>query len=561
MLKFTKQHIYLLISIILIALPNLLLIVIGEDSVIMSSIKKVAFLIFSMAFVLFPLILIKPKYYAVFGLIITPLMLFEFVNVYLFKVPSSEEAIASIFYTNLHETTELIKSNLIYLLFYIIIFIIQLFLVFKLKKQFKLHKKIRRLLFISSIFIFGVMYIRDYKIASKIDKYASFNDVINKTNYFYQVKLDKVFPLDILRKVSRFSKNLDKIKNYNKTIKNFKFNTSKKDTLSSSEIYVLILGETARKYNFGNFGYSRNTTPNLSKIKNLNLFTDVKSSANLTAISLPFIITRATPINFEVGFTEPAIINAYKEAGFKTYWLTNQPAGIGGVYGFYSRLADVYKSVAVSSDAAKLDEELFPELDIILQDLTTSKKFIIIHTQGSHFRYNFRHSEKFEKFKPVISKGLSIGDNNKSLKAEFTNSYDNSILYTDYILSEIIKKIEQTNTISFIYYISDHGENLFDDENEYFLHGFMQPSKYETDIPIMIWNSELYKNIYTDKIKALIAHRSSKISTINTFHTLLDLSNISYPEENLKKSFANKSFDTLQTRYILNPNKKLIKLD
>ncbi len=561
MFKFSKQHFYLALSISIIAIPNLLLIVIGEDSVILSPLKKIVFFIFSMAFVIFPLVILRPKYFAIFGVLIAPLILFELFNVITFKVPSSQEAFASLFYTNQHESYELAQSNLIYGILFIILLCTLIFISIKLKKEYKLHKKQKFIIFISSILIFGTMYLRDYKIAINNNKSEGFIATIQETNYHYSVKLNKVFPLAIFLKANRFSENLGKIKNYNHQIKDFRFASFKKDTLTESEIYVLVIGETARKHNFGIFGYQRNTTPILSKTKNLHLFSNVKSAANLTAISLPFIVTRATPQTYEIGTSEPAILNTYKEAGFKTYWLTNQPAGIGGVYGFYSRLADVYKSVAISMDAAVFDERLFPEFEAILNDTTATKKFIIVHTQGSHFRYNFRYPKEFEKYTPVVSKGLSISDNTVSLKTEFANTYDNSILYTDYILSEFIKRLQQKQRISYLYYISDHGENLFDDKNENFLHGFNQPTLYETDIPLIIWNSEYYKLTYPNKYNTLQRNNSSKISTTNTFHTLLDLSNISYPEENLKQSFASKQFDTLQTRYLLNPNKKVIKLD
>ena len=213
------------------------------------------------------------------------------------------------------------------------------------------------------------------------------------------------------------------------------------------------------------YNYKRKTSPNLDSISSIYAFKNVKSTANLTSLSIPFILTRATPKNPSLKFSEPAVINNFKEAGFKTYWISNQSAGVGSVFGFYSSLADVYKNTSVTLDSANYDETLFPFLKDVLSDKTSNKKFIVIHTLGSHFRYNYRYPKKFNKFKPAMSKGLSIKNSSDiSKKEELVNSYDNSILYTDYVISSFINQLKKQNAISYLYYISDHGESLGESE-------------------------------------------------------------------------------------------------
>jgi glucan phosphoethanolaminetransferase (alkaline phosphatase superfamily) len=561
MFKLSKQHFYLILIIALIMLPNLLLIAIGEDSVVASKLKKIVFFVFSVALILIPLLFIKPKYYAWISIVLTPFILFELYNVYTFKAPSSEEAIASIFYTNLYEGKELLKGNLIFVFIFIFILATQISLSLKIKRDFILPKKQKLVLFALIFLIFSALLSRDYSIASHFKKGTSFNEKIDFATSLFRNKLKKVFPSDNFIKLKMVREGIKNIKNYNETIQGFKFDAQKKDSVNQNEIYVLVIGETARKSNFGLYDYSRNTTPNLSKQNHLNVFNNVYSSANLTSLSIAHLLTRATPNNDNIKFTEPAIINAYKEAGFKTYWLSNQAAGLDNVFAFYSSLADYYKNIAVSIDVAKYDEDLLPHFETILADSTSTKKFIIIHTLGSHFRYNFRYPDEFEQFKPTLSKSISISGNSTKLKTETVNSYDNSILYTDFILSKIISKLEKTNSVSYMYYISDHGENLYDDENKYLMHGFLNPTQYEIEIPLFVWHSEKYMNQYPSKITYLQQRKYSKISSENTFHTLLDLSNITYKDEFLKHSFVNKQFDSLQVRYLLTPDKKVIKLD
>ncbi len=561
MFKLSKEHWFTFILVVLIALPNIFLVAIGEDSIVISNIKKTVYLAFSIAYIIIPLVLVKPKIYVLLSLFVTPLLVFELFNVLNFKAPSSEEMVATIFYTNYHETVEFAKSNISYLLLFLTILLVQVYLFFRIKRSFYLHKRLKMLVFVYAVLVFGILFLRDYMFAIKHNDTNSFAKNLLIANDQYVSKLYKVFPVSFYYNIKGVITGIQKINSYNETIKDFNYGAVKKDTLNIPEIYVLVIGETARKNNFHLLGYHRNTTPNLSKIKNLSYFSNVKSAANLTSLSMPFIVTRATPRTNTISVEEPAIINVFKEAGFKTYWLTNQPTGIGGITGFYSRLADSYKSIAVSVDVAKFDEFLLPELNAILEDTSNTKKFIVIHTLGSHFRYNFRYPKRFEKFTPTVSKTLSLNANNVSLKKEFVNSYDNSILYTDYILSEIIGRLENTKSVAYMYYISDHGENLYDDDREYLMHGLVNPTKYEIEIPLFVWKSDQYTNNYLIKSQVLEQNRNSRISTVNTFHTLLDLANITYKDERLSKSFANKQFDSLQIRYLLQTNKKVLKLD
>lgn len=129
------------------------------------------------------------------------------------------------------------------------------------------------------------------------------------------------------------------------------------------------------------------------------------------------------------------------------------------------------------------------------------------------------------------------------------------------MLSNFISKIKKQNAVSYLYYISDHGENLYDDDNAKLLHAYNIPTKYEIEIPLIIWTSEYYNKIYANKIKYLQQHLNSQISSTNTFHTLLDLSNIKYPAEKLHKSFVNKQFNSLQKILFYKIDKTILKLN
>ena len=124
-----------------------------------------------------------------------------------------------------------------------------------------------------------------------------------------------------------------------------------------------------------------------------------------------------------------------------------------------------------------------------------------------------------------------------------------------------INQLKKQNAVSYLYYISDHGENLYDDDRNKLMHGYVKATNYEIEIPLIIWTSKNYNRLFNNKISTLKNNLNSRINSANTFHTLVDMANIKYSSENLRKSFVNKKFDTLQKRYFYRSNKTVYKLD
>jgi len=556
-----KEYFFIFLLVVLLMTPNLLLILIGQDSVIATPIKKVGYLLFTLSFLIVPLSFIKPKSYFRLGLIVLVPACFEIFYIILSKSPSSQGVLAAtLFYSNKNEATEFLSKYYIYLLFFFPFIGSYIVLLKKISPETRLHSKLRWRIGIFSFIILGGIFSRDLKTSFALDK----NDLTSMKIYgaisFYEVKLYKTFPLGIFFKLLDIREGQDKVNNYNKNIEHFSFHSSKRDTIKGKETYVLVLGETARFSNFNINGYKRNTTPCSSKDPNILSFKNVMTGANLTSLSVPMLVTRDSPLNNTLKYTEASILKAFEEAGFKTFWLSNQ-GSFGSLYKIYEKQASFHKDISKSIDAINYDELLLPELKTVLGD-TASKKFIVLHTMGSHYRYSYRYPKSFREFKPDLDGSLSIAENNASYKKLYVNSYDNTILYTDFILNAISLKLKKTKGLSFMYYISDHGENLYDDSNNFFGHGFTNPTQYELHVPLIIWTSEKYRVTYPLKLECLNKNIDAKISSYNTFQTLLDLANIYYPKESLKQSFANPKFDTLQSRYFLKTDDKtVIKLD
>ena len=143
---------------------------------------------------------------------------------------------------------------------------------------------------------------------------------------------------------------------------------------------------------------------------------------------------------------------------------------------------------------------------------------------------------------------------------EITNSFDNSICYIDYYLNAILETLADIDAIYALIYISDHGEDLFDDARNLALHGLGTPTIYVAQVPMFVWTSVLYNEVYPEKQQNLIRNKSQKISTDNIFYSILDLANITYSHENLAKSFASETFRP-DKRRLLTTNNEVIDYD
>ena len=177
------------------------------------------------------------------------------------------------------------------------------------------------------------------------------------------------------------------------------------------------------------------------------------------------------------------------------------------------------------------DAELLPELDAVLSEGSSSKKFIVIHLTGTHFNYKNRYPDTFNIFKDTPFSNYPSDENFKII-----NDYDNAVLYTDYVVSEIIHKIKALNTKSFVLYLSDHGEELFKDHN---MAGHNEDISTQDmyDVPFLLWQSEDYKNQ-----KQLTVDVNRPYMLDDLFHSISDLLEITAKEVDLERSIFNTEF-------------------
>ena len=333
--------------------------------------------------------------------------------------------------------------------------------------------------------------------------------------------------------------------NYREASRDFKFDARSEHSATAPEVYVMVVGETARAHNFSLYGYPRNTNPLLAKTPGIKAFPNVTTQSNTTHKSVPMLLSAASAEDFERLFHEKGILAAFKEAGFHTVFISNQLPNHSFI-DFLGEQADEHYFLK-KEDALQgnhYDEDLLQKLDEILPKADASssahyhyryrKLFVVLHSYGSHFNYQERYPRSFAYFKPD-SRSEAKPENRRDL----LNAYDNTIRYTDYILHGIIERLQkwegvQTKTdgvydqpTSAMLYTSDHGENIFDDDRHLFLHAAPKASDYELHVPFIIWTSDGFSKQYPDILKALGENRSKQVqSSLSAFHTMLGIGGI-----------------------------------
>lgn len=296
------------------------------------------------------------------------------------------------------------------------------------------------------------------------------------------------------------------------------------DMSDNDIIGVFVIGESARYDHFGINGYKRDTTPNLEKISDLMNFKAI-SCASTTHLSVPCMLSRYGTKDLELVESESSILSPLTRLGFQTVFIGTQSIGksyrnkSGG--SFYDEVTfSLIPGGAIAMLPNDHDEKMLPYLEQYIKN--KGKKFIILHTTGSHWNYAMRYPKEFEEYKPNIETGVLTGDAASCSNEARINSYDNSILYTDFFLSEVINRLRDKK--AFVIYSSDHGESL--GERGILMHSAEQYVAEQREVPFMVWFSDSYKERYPRKWQSIQEKNGKEISHDYIFHSILDLLNI-----------------------------------
>lgn len=286
---------------------------------------------------------------------------------------------------------------------------------------------------------------------------------------------------------------------------------------SDSITVVFVIGESLRADHLQLNGYARETTPLLSGDSSVVSFPHIYTEECYTHTSIPVILTRADSITPDRAYTERSFISLFRKAGFHTSWLANQESVKNYVYFMNECDTLIYANSGKSMYVFDkwLDSDLLPFYENELSG-HHSRKFILLHTIGSHWWYESHYPDDFRKFEPVIKTRVVSSCTDE----ELINSYDNTIVYTDYIMSRLIKSLENRNAV--LIYLSDHGESL--GEDGMYLHG---ADHYTLHYPAcFVWMSDIYRKNYPEKWNAVKMNSRNSYRTDFLFHSILSAADI-----------------------------------
>ena len=293
------------------------------------------------------------------------------------------------------------------------------------------------------------------------------------------------------------------------------------------KLMVLVVGETARAESFSLNGYTKNTNPKLSKLNIIN-FNQVSSCG--TAVSVPCMFSGMTRKNYDEKLANhrEGLLDIAQRAGYKVTWIDNNSGCKGACDRIEQyQIPQVLKQKWCDASGECLDEILVDSLQDYLKNLQkndTASHLIVLHQMGSHGPAYFKRSKApYQPFQPMCNSNAIQGCST----TELHNSYDNSIVYTDHILSEIIQTLKQkTEYQTGFWYLSDHGEST--GEHGLYLHGApysMAPTQ-QTHIPMLMWFSEAWQRKNTEQVTCLNAQSNRILSHDNLFPSLLSLLDI-----------------------------------
>ncbi len=288
-------------------------------------------------------------------------------------------------------------------------------------------------------------------------------------------------------------------------------NATIKDNQKS--VVILVIGESARSQNFSLYGYNKNTNPILSKTPNL-FHLNATSCATYTTAGVKCILEHTNTDDLN-----ELLPNYLYRNNVEVIWkTTNWGEPPIHIKNYENR--DVLMPNC-KGDGCNYDEVLLTGLKEEILASKQNKILIVLHTSTSHGpEYSKKYPPQFETFKPVCN-SVELGNCSHT---DLINAYDNTIVYTDYILSKVIEDLKQLKEYkSAMIFVSDHGESL--GEKNLYMHGMplsIAP-KEQYDIPFIVWLSDnSSKQLKPNKV----------VSQNHVFHSVLNFLNIQSPVYN-----------------------------
>ena len=298
----------------------------------------------------------------------------------------------------------------------------------------------------------------------------------------------------------------------------YKFTESNKTLKEQPKTVVLVIGEGNRASNQHYKGYIEETTPYTEKINNIVNFSNMTSCGTSSAVSVSCLLSYINRDNYSIKnvLEYSNIFSVFNSLQYATYFVSINAVQEDSSENLINLsikdarnkfLTNGVRSVSATSGSL-YDENILPIIKNIQKKTEERNKFIVIYLLTAHNPYHVRYPDKFNVF------------NNPKVNNRI-NTYNNAILYSDYMVAEIINIFKHDNTL--LYYVSDHGESL--GENGKWLHGniwSLTDNKEEVHVASQFYMSPPMLKLLPNEYKKVVSKKNKALSQDSVFNTLLD---------------------------------------
>jgi len=317
---------------------------------------------------------------------------------------------------------------------------------------------------------------------------------------------------------------------------------------SVPETHVVVIGESARYDAFTLNGYARETSAALDGIARLVSYSKAYAPANITYLSVPMMLTGIAPVAYRREDVRGTIVDAMREAGYRTAWLSNQEVYVARLLAppadRWCVPADLERS---GWERTRPDGALLPCLDQELQTNAT-RRFIVIHTYGSHWDYAKRLPDGAFRYSGLTRAGaqaaMAVAADPDRLRRDL---YDDTIRYTSAFLADVIARLQQVPGRVSLTYVSDHGESFRHTEG-ITGHGMARFSVAEAHVPLFFWANERLGRDRAGAWRNVLAHRDAVVRGDALFATVATLAGVAIPGTDRSKDLASDAFAPLRDR-------------
>ncbi|WP_295578546.1 phosphoethanolamine transferase [uncultured Lamprocystis sp.] len=473
---------------------------------------------------------------------ILPLEIY-FIQVY--QSPSTVNIVASALTGDLHEALQYIGPLLVPAFLTIIALMVLCFLGVRTlrRRDCVLSFRLRRSLIVIGSLTLGVIFAKNL-----IKTDWNLDETLIQTG----INIERTYPVGLILRIWRVYEEQRRLRDISERIAGFRFDARLKAPADGSGLnVVLVIGESLRQSSWSLGGYARETAPRLAREAGLVAYSDATAAASLTRTSVPLMISRATAVDPDRHLEEKTLLGLFSEAGYRTWWLSNQfKLGINNttITAHAAEADEVAFFNGSELEKTPFDEVLLAPLAQTLSRPGPTYRFVILHTMGNHWDYNYRYPETFDHWQPSLRGMTDYAIGEPGIETNMINAYDNATRFTDHILAEIIALLKSAQRPGVLIFMPDHGENLFDDARRLTAHA--HDTAWELRVPLVFWATESYRTQYPHIWQQVTAHRDAPVSADNLFYSVAELGQITFSGEAPALSVASSTFAPAPRRFL-----------